>query len=83
MIDIWARLRIAAVVSGAALAVAACGGGDKAAETGNAATTEMISTETTLDGTTNDATSLDAAAGANDEVATAANATATENNAAE
>ena len=79
MASITTKLAILTLVAGSALGVTACGGGKKASDSGNATTTEMLSTETTLDGTTNDATSMDAAAGANDEVAAAANQSATEN----
>ena len=79
MASITAKWAILTLAAGSALGLSACGGGNKAADGGNATTTEMLSTETTLDGTTNDATSLDAAAGANDEVAATANQSATEN----
>lgn len=70
--EIMIKLRAFAIVSGVALTVAACGG-NKEPEAVNTTTTEMLSTETTLDGTTNDATSLDAAAGMDNEVAAATN----------
>ncbi len=82
MSDIRSKMQIAMFVSAAAITLLACGGGDKSADTGNTATTEMLSTETTLDGTTNDATSLDAAAGSNNEVAAPANEVAADNSVA-
>lgn len=68
------------LATSAVMTLSACGGGnDNASDAGNTATTEMLSTETTLDGTTNDATSMDAAAGSNNEVATTGNETAADN----
>lgn len=73
MSDFPSKIRILLVVSGIALMVAACGDNDQPAQSDETATTEMLSTDTTLDGTTNDATSLDAAAGLDNEVIAPAN----------
>lgn len=76
------KIFVATGMSILAFATASCGGADEGAEAGNT-TTEMLSTETTLDGTTNDATSLDAAIGTDDEVAVPANEGAEDNASAE
>lgn len=72
----------AASISMLAMLLVACGGKEETG-TDNVTTTEMLSTETTLDGTTNDATSMDVAAGMNNEVALPTNETASENSTAE
>lgn len=83
MRNVLARIPAIAFVAGAAIAVAACGSKDESGNTANTATTEMLSTETTIDGTTNDATSLDTAVGANNEVVAPANEAAAENTTAQ
>lgn len=77
------KIFVATGMSILAFATASCGGADEGAEAGNTTTTEMLSTETTLDGTTNDATSLDAAIGTDDEVTVPANEGAEDNASAE
>lgn len=82
MRGILTKAGTAAGISVLAMLLAACGGKEEAGA-GNETTTEMLSTETTLDGTTNDATSLDVAAGMNNEVALPTNEAASENSTAE
>lgn len=77
------KIFVATGMSILAFATASCGGADEGGEAGNTTTTEMLSTETTLDGTTNDATSLDAAIGTDDEVAVPANEGTEDNASAE
>jgi len=63
------KLLIVTAASSLGLLVAACGSDNNNAGADNVTTTDMVSTETSLDGTTNDASSLDAAAGVNNDIA--------------
>lgn len=56
------KIATGSMVAGAALLVAACGGGG-GAEANNTAMTEVDAGDTTLDGTTNDVTAIDAGTG--------------------
>jgi hypothetical protein len=59
MRDLLSKITTASLVAGAALLVAACGG-TETAETNNTLT-ELDSTDTMMDGTTNDVTAVDGA----------------------
>jgi hypothetical protein len=60
------------MVAGAALLVSACGG-NKTDEANNTATTEMGTTDPMMDGSTNDVTAIDGAAGTDANMAMDAN----------
>lgn len=68
MRNIVSRVMTGSMVAGAALLVTACGGGSDA-EANNTAMTEMNATDTMMDGTTNDVTAVDAATGADANMA--------------
>ncbi len=60
MRNLLSKAMTVSMVAGAALLVSACGGSEPAAD--NTALTEMNSTDTMMDGTTNDVTAVDGAA---------------------
>lgn len=59
MRNLLSKAMTASMVAGAALLVSACGGSEPAAD--NTALTTMNSTDTMMDGTTNDMMAIDAA----------------------
>ena len=74
MRDLFKKVMTGSMVAGAALLVAACGGGEEA-EVNNTAMTEMDATDTMMDGTTNDVTAIDAGTGADANMAMDSNMT--------
>ena len=64
MRDLFKTVMTSSMVAGAALFVAACGGGEEA-EVTDVTATELDATDPVMDGTTNDVTAIDGATGAN------------------
>jgi hypothetical protein len=75
MRDLLKTVMTSSMVAGAALLVAACGGGGGGDEANNTAMTEMGTTDPMMDGTTNDVTAIDGAAGTDANMAMDTNMT--------
>jgi hypothetical protein len=73
MRDLFKKAMTGSMIAGAALLVAACGGGDNAEV--NNTMTDLNATDPLLEGTTNDVTAIDAGTGADANMAADANLT--------
>lgn len=74
MRDLFKTVMTSSMVAGAALLVVACGGGAET-EANNMTATELDATDPMMDGTTNDVTAIDGAAGTDANMAMDTNMT--------
>lgn len=76
MRNLISKIMTCSMIAGAALVVSACGGAENE-EAENVLITDMNTTDTMMDGTTNDVTAIDAATGADANMTMDSNMTGT------